>query len=65
MSEKYITLLGSEQVQSAAQLIRAAADDMLRAANVINYALEQHATVMRDFIESRVEEVKKIGGSHE
>jgi hypothetical protein len=47
----YVTLLGAEQVASAGQYMRGAANDMERAANTISAsvdrlirALEEHAT---------------------
>ena len=38
----YITLLGAEQVQSAANTISSAANEMQRAADTVSCALERH-----------------------
>ena len=49
MSE-YVTLLGAEQVQSAANSMRNAAEEMHRAANTIDAALQQHRMFMEEWI---------------
>lgn len=46
----YITLLGAEQVQSAANTMRSAAEQMGSAAASISWALERHERAMEDFI---------------
>lgn len=46
----YITLLGAEQVQSAASTMRSAADDMRSAASTIEYALHQHQQFLDDWL---------------
>jgi hypothetical protein len=51
MSDKYVTLLGTEQVQSAANTMKEAANEMRRAANTIHEALRTHEDVMRQLIE--------------
>jgi len=57
MSEKYITLLGSEQVQSAASTMARAAEDMNRAASSISAALESHQRFLDDWL-SRLEDIR-------
>lgn len=52
----HITLLGAEQVQSAASTMRSAADEMSRAASNIDGALERHQRFMDDWL-SRFEQV--------
>lgn len=52
----YITLLGSEQVQSAANTMRSAAEEMQRAASETGYALERHQRFMDDWL-SRLEAI--------
>lgn len=47
---EYITLLGAEQVQSAANTIRSAADEMSRAASSIDNALHTHRMFMDDWL---------------
>lgn len=42
MSERYVTLLGAEQVQSASRQMESAASQMSRAASQIDDALERH-----------------------
>lgn len=51
MSERYITLLGAEQVQSAANSMNHAADTMLRAAGNMDEALRSHQRFMDDWLE--------------
>lgn len=46
----YTTLLGAEQVQSAASTMRAAADEMQRAATNIDGALERHQRFLDDWL---------------
>lgn len=55
---QYMTLLGSEQVQSAANSMRNAAEEMNRAANTIDTALQQHRIFMDEWL-SRLESVLK------
>lgn len=54
----YITLLGAEQVQSAASTMRSAAEEMSRAASSIDYSLQQHRQFMDDWL-ARLEEVMR------
>ena len=49
MSE-YVTLVGAEQVQSAASAIRNAAEEMQRAASTIDSALQQHRIFMDEWL---------------
>lgn len=46
----YVTLLGAEQVQSAANTMRAAAEEMSRAASSIDHSLQQHRQFMDDWL---------------
>lgn len=48
--EKYITLLGAEQVQSAARQMTHAADTMLRAASAIDEAISRQQRFMDDWL---------------
>lgn len=48
--DKYVTLIGTEQVQIAANTMRDAAEKMQRAANDISYAMERHTEAMRQYI---------------
>jgi hypothetical protein len=50
MSDKYITLLGAEQVQSAASTMRSAADEMRSAASSIDEALTRHQRFLDDWL---------------
>jgi hypothetical protein len=61
MSEKYVTLMGAEQVQQAAGTMREAANTIHRAANEITYALEKHSNMMRELVDTlvRMEDHKK------
>lgn len=47
----YITLLGSEQVQSAAHQMRSAADQMQRAASQIDDSLHRHRMFLDDWLQ--------------
>lgn len=46
----YITLLGAEQVQSAANTMRSAADSIGSAAGSISYTFEQHQRFLDDWL---------------
>jgi hypothetical protein len=46
----YVTLLGAEQVQSAAHTMQAAAVDMTRAAGTIDWALNRNQQFMDDWL---------------
>lgn len=50
MSDKYVTLMGVEQVQSAANTMREAAYEIHRAANTISEALRIHTNDMRELL---------------
>lgn len=52
----YITLMGSEQVQSAASTMSSAASEMLRAASNIDGALERHQRFMDEWL-NRFEQI--------
>jgi hypothetical protein len=47
---EYITLLGSEQVQSAGRNMLSAASDMQRAASTIDESLAQHQSFLDDWL---------------
>jgi len=53
---EHVLLIGTEQVQSAANTMRSAASEMNRAANTISEALSEHKRVMEEFI-SRLNDV--------
>jgi hypothetical protein len=44
----YVTLMGAEQVQSAARQISQAADNMLRAANMIDQAVHRLSQILEE-----------------
>lgn len=48
---EYMTLLGAEQVQSAARTIESAASEMTRAASTISYALDAQQRFMDDWLQ--------------
>lgn len=48
---EYVTLLGAEQVQSAANTMSAAADRMQRAADSISYAFDNHHRFMDEWLQ--------------
>lgn len=50
MSDKYITLLGAEEVQRAASRMSSAADTMQQAAVNLDGALERHQRFMDDWL---------------
>jgi hypothetical protein len=50
MSERYVTMLGAEQVQSAAHTMSSAAAEMERAARNIAYAFESHQRFLDDWL---------------
>ena len=52
--EKYMHLVGAEQVQSAANTMSSAAETMRRAANEITYALDKHSNMMRELVDTLV-----------
>lgn len=51
MSEKYVHLIGAEQVQSAANSMNHAADQMRSAANTMLDAVESQRRFMDDWLE--------------
>jgi hypothetical protein len=50
MSDKYITLMGAEQVQSAAGSMRSAAEQMSRAASQIDEVFARHQRFLDDWL---------------
>lgn len=46
----YVTLLGAEQVQTAANTMRSAADEMKRAASEMQYAFENHQRFLAQWL---------------
>ncbi len=50
MSDRYMTLLGAEQVQSAASSMSSAADRMQRAADSFAFAMEAQQRFMDDWL---------------
>lgn len=49
--DRYVTLLGAEQVERAASSMRQSASEMQRAASNIEHALSQHERFMTEWIE--------------
>ncbi len=47
---EYMTLLGTEQVERAANTMRQAAEDMRQAAGTLDYALENHRRQMDEWL---------------
>jgi len=47
---EYIHLVGVEQIQNAANVMKSAAELMQRAANTIEYALQRHDSSMKEFM---------------
>lgn len=60
MSE-YIHLVGAEDVRKAGSQMRSAADDMLRAANIISESNDQFIRRFEDLV-TRMEMMEKSGG---
>lgn len=56
-----INLLGAEDVRRAGSTISSAASDMMRAANIISEALQEHQRRMDDFL-IRLEQLFKKEG---
>lgn len=48
---EYITLLGAEDVAHAANSMRESAHIMQQAASTMQFALEQHQQIMREWLE--------------
>jgi len=48
---EHMHLIGTEQVQSAANTMKEAAHEMHRAANTIHNALQEHGNIMRELID--------------
>jgi len=48
---EYITLLGAEQIQTAANTMRHAAEEMKSVAGNIDYSLDQHHRFMTDWLD--------------
>lgn len=65
MSERYITLLGAEQVKSAANTIRSAADDMRSAAGSIDDALRTHRAFLDDWLSRFERAVSELAGGRQ
>lgn len=60
---EYVHLIGAERVESAAQTMRSAADEMTRAAQSIEHHLWQHQRFLDDWIsrfETAVEKFAKL-----
>ncbi len=51
MNERYITLMGSEQVQSAAGQMQRAAEDMRQASRNFDDAMQRHQRFMDDWLQ--------------
>lgn len=55
----YITLMGAEQVQSAASRISSAASEMIRAASAIEDSFQRHQRFMDDWLQ-RLESLMEV-----
>jgi hypothetical protein len=51
MSDRYVTLIGAEQVQSAANRMSDAAEQMSRAAMSIDATVERHQRFLDDWLQ--------------
>lgn len=51
MNERYVTLLGAEDVRSAASTMRQAASEMQSAASSISGSLESHQRFLDDWLQ--------------
>lgn len=51
MSDRYVTLMGAEQVQSAASRMSSAADQMQRAASSFDDTMARHQRFMDDWLQ--------------
>lgn len=47
----YVTLMGAEQVQSAGNTMRSAAEEMKRASDSIQYSMEMNQRFMREWLD--------------
>ncbi|MGY3588020.1 hypothetical protein [Bradyrhizobium sp. USDA 4350] len=61
MSDRYVTLLGAEQVQSAANRMSSAADEMKNAAGVVDDALRSQRQFLDDWMIRFEAAVEKMG----
>ncbi|TYO65446.1 hypothetical protein FXV83_16050 [Bradyrhizobium hipponense] len=50
MSERYVHLIGADDVRSAASTMSAAADQMQQAASNISFAFESHQRFLDDWL---------------
>lgn len=48
---EYVHLIGVEQIQTAANSMRSAADEMQRAASSLDYSLQQNQRFMDDWLQ--------------
>lgn len=66
MSDRYVTLLGAEEVSRAANTMSHAADEMKRAANMIDDSLRSHRQFLDDWLErfrTVVENAQSVGST--
>lgn len=61
MSERYVTLLGAEQVQSAANTMSGAASEMRRAANSIDNSFETQRRFLDDWLTRFEAAIERMG----
>lgn len=57
--EKYIHLIGTEQVQQAARTMRSAAQEMSQAANSISYTMENHQRFLDEWLGQLVDALER------
>jgi N-acetylglucosamine kinase-like BadF-type ATPase len=62
---EYMHIIGTEQVQSAANIMRDAAERMTRAANTIHNAMQRHEQVMQDLMIKMDDLIDVIDGEEE
>jgi len=62
---EYMHLIGTEQIQSAANSMKDAAHEMSRAANTIYNALQRHEQVMQDLMIKMDDLIDVIDGEEE
>ena len=65
MPTQYMHLIGTEQIQSAANRMVEAAHEMNRAADTIHFALQRHEQMMQDLMIKMDDLIDAIDGEEE
>lgn len=60
MSDKYVTLIGAEQVERAGYKVAEAADQMMRAAGYMDEAMQRHQRFMDDWLSRLEQAIEKM-----